>query len=105
MARELRVIEDYLEANVPLSIRHTKDGKWKAFYSVAKCKNSECSELSKTIHGSIKGDQTLCRQLLNEDWWILQNDFSGVITCKKCIAKLEFYRNLYPEYEFWEDTE
>ncbi len=98
MAKELRTIEDYLEVKAPLIIRQQADGKWVTLYAVAKCKDSDCLELSNIIHGSVWGAETICGKQLNENWYITANDATGVITCKDCIAKLEEYADKYPEY-------
>ena len=52
--------------------------------TVKKCKNKYDDELFKTSHGSDDGEETLCGIELNENWYITNNEFDGIITCKKC---------------------
>jgi len=54
-------------------------------YTVRRCKKDDT--LYGPIHGSPDGDVTLCGQETDHNWWILTNDFSGKITCKKCLEK------------------
>ena len=50
-------------------------------YTVKKCKNKYNDELS---HGSDNGEETLCGIEIDENWYITNNEFDGIITCKKC---------------------
>ena len=36
------------------------------------------------MHGSMNGKTTLCEQIINHNWMIHTNDFSGQVTCKRC---------------------
>ncbi|MCK5020008.1 MAG: hypothetical protein KAS32_23345 [Candidatus Peribacteraceae bacterium] len=40
-------------------------------------------------HGSDDGDITVCQQKIDENWFIINNDSTGVISCKKCLESLE----------------
>lgn len=40
------------------------------------------------LHGSMKGDVTLCGLQTDEDWYISTNDRRGLITCRECLAKI-----------------
>ena len=39
-----------------------------------------------SIHYSIAGLTTLCNQHIDEKFYIKTTDYSGIATCKKCIA-------------------
>ena len=38
-------------------------------------------------HASHDCDKTVCGKIIDKNWWILNNDFDGIITCKKCEDK------------------
>jgi hypothetical protein len=50
---------------------------------MSRCKKDD--ELYGPLHASSDGENTLCGQSSDENWWIVTNGFDGVVTCKKCI--------------------
>ena len=80
----LKYIENNPMNNIENSDKYT-------LYTVKKCKNKYNDELCKTSHGSDDGEKTLCGIELNENWFITQNEFDGIITCKKCKKVLKEY--------------
>ena len=58
----------------------------KTQYTVNKIKNNE--EMYKTSHGSVDGNKTLCGVELDHHYFITDNEFKGIITCKKCLKNL-----------------
>jgi hypothetical protein len=55
-------------------------------YTVSRCRKDD--SLYGPKHGSEHCEYTLCRQEINMTWWIVDNDFNGGITCKKCLKIL-----------------
>lgn len=39
-------------------------------------------------HGSTSGNETICGQNTDHYWYIINNTFDGIITCKKCLKIL-----------------
>jgi hypothetical protein len=39
-------------------------------------------------HGSMTGDRTVCGEYVDSNWIILSNDFSGTISCARCLKCL-----------------
>ena len=54
-------------------------------YTVCRCRKDDTLYGHK--HGSKDGQTTLCGQVLDENWMIINNTFDGEITCKKCLTK------------------
>jgi hypothetical protein len=42
-------------------------------------------------HGADGDDHTVCGQAIDHHWWITNNTFDGVITCRQCQKRLELY--------------
>lgn len=61
-------------------------------YTIQRCKKDDT--LYGPIHGSDNGETTLCGQDVDTNWWILNNTFDGIITCKKCLKILTKYPTL-----------
>jgi len=58
-----------------------------ALYTAAKITKKE--KFTGALHGSTDGDITLCGQGIVYGWYIIDNTFTGKITCKKCLKILE----------------
>lgn len=59
----------------------------KTLYTVQKI--SKDDRLIGLVHGSKDSESTVCDIELSDNWFILTNDFSGNIECKKCLEKLK----------------
>jgi hypothetical protein len=65
-------------------ILHQKRGfEMKPRYTVQRCTLKE-NNFYGPVHASLDSNETLCGQHVDEKWWIHTNDFTGVVTCKKC---------------------
>jgi len=51
-------------------------------YTVQKITKSD--KLYGPIHGSEDGSQTLCGKSIDENWYILNNNHDGEMTCLEC---------------------
>lgn len=57
-------------------------------YTISRCRAN--STLYGPVHWSADAAITFCgKEILDDRWWILSNNFSGRATCKKCIRKAE----------------
>jgi hypothetical protein len=55
-------------------------------YTLSRCRRDE--KLYGQVHGSSDCEITNCGMDANEDaWMILSNDFTGIVTCRKCLAE------------------
>jgi hypothetical protein len=55
-------------------------------YTLSRCRRDE--KLYGRVHGSSDCEKTHCGMDANEDaWMILSNDFTGIVTCRKCLAE------------------
>ena len=60
-----------------------------SLYNLRRTKNLSDDTLIGPTHGSDDGDYTLCGlDATHARWYICNNTHDGVITCKKCLAKL-----------------
>jgi hypothetical protein len=59
-----------------------------ALYTVYRCKTKISDDRTGPYHGSDDGEKTLCNQSIDEGWFIVDNTFTGKITCKKCLDEL-----------------
>ncbi len=61
-------------------------------YTFSKVKGKD-DTLYGRVHGSMDGQRNLCQ--VNEmwefksNWWVINNDFDGTMTCLKCIKEWE----------------
>lgn len=56
-----------------------------AIYTVFKCNSKTNDEKVGPLHWSDDGIKTLCGKDIDENWYILDNTFTGDATCKKCV--------------------
>ena len=56
-------------------------------YTVQKINNKD--KLYGNTHGSHDGQSTVCGKQLDCYWYITDNTFTGIITCKKCLQILK----------------
>jgi len=61
----------------------------KTLYTISKCKRKTGLEIYEKSHGSHDAETTLCGISLNEDWYITNNTYDGIITCNKCLKILK----------------
>jgi hypothetical protein len=54
-------------------------------YTVSRCRIKD-AKLYGPIHGSNNSNQTLCGQCIDQYWWIIDNNYSGKMSCKKCLT-------------------
>lgn len=54
-------------------------------YTVHRCRSLKSDERIGALHYSDDGEATLCGKELDENWYILDNSFSGKATCRKCV--------------------
>lgn len=54
-------------------------------YTVYKCKSKSSDKRVGALHYSDDGNMTLCGEVLDEKWYIADNTFTGVATCKECL--------------------
>lgn len=59
-----------------------------ALYTVYRCKSKTSDVRAGPFHGSDDGEETLCNQSIDEGWFIVDNTFTGEITCKECLKEL-----------------
>ena len=63
-------------------------------YTFSQCKGKD-DTLFGAVHGSMDGQRNLCQEKelweLKGNWWCIDNDFDGKMTCKKCIKEWEKY--------------
>lgn len=64
-----------------------------SLYTVRKVKEDDT--LYGPSHGSVDGYTTIYGEELSENWFITNNTFDGVITCKKCLER--FRDTIYHE--------
>jgi len=55
-------------------------------YTVQRIKKDDT--LYGKLHGSYNGEETLCGEKCDENWYIVNNTFDGDINCRKCLKKL-----------------
>ena len=56
---------------------------YQPLYTTRRCRKNDV--LYGSTHGSMNGDITLCGKNIDENWWILSNEFNGEVTCLECI--------------------
>jgi hypothetical protein len=54
-------------------------------YTVYKCKLSKSDLQVGPLHWADDEQETLCGRKIDHYWYITDNTFTGVATCKKCI--------------------
>jgi len=52
---------------------------------ITRMKKGLVDEVAKLTHGSEDGETTVCGKHLDSRWFITNNTFDGIITCKECI--------------------
>ena len=58
-------------------------------YTTQKAKNQTTEDTVGAVHGSEDGDNTVCgKKVEAEKWFIVNNTFDGIITCKNCLKIL-----------------
>jgi len=65
------------------------------FYTVSRCRKND--DLYGSSHGSDDGDYTICGLIVDHNWFLTNNTYDGIITCRKC---LKILRELPPD-ERW----
>jgi hypothetical protein len=68
-------------------------------YTVYKCKSMTSDEQVGSTHYSNDAESTLCGKDVNEYWYICDNRFTGVATCRKCVAMDKTTKELETRYE------
>lgn len=59
-------------------------------YTLSRCRKND--KLYGKVHGSQDNDgMTLCGMLLNETWWVVENNYNGQMECQDCIRAWEKY--------------
>lgn len=73
------------------TIAYKDETGYHTFYTIHYITKEDPLTFAKTSHGSEDGDNTVCGidTLETKRWYLANNTFDGIITCKKCIKILE----------------
>jgi len=54
-------------------------------YTLYRCKSKSSDERKGAFHYSDDAEKTLCGKTIDANWYICDNTFSGVATCRECV--------------------
>lgn len=54
-------------------------------YTVYQCKSMSSNARRGALHYSDDAEVTLCGREVNEQWYVCDNTFTGVATCRECV--------------------
>ena len=64
----------------------------KTLYTVSRCRKDDT--LFGPTHGSDNAESTVCGQIIDVNWYIVNTTFQGIITCKKCLKIISNYPSI-----------
>ena len=63
-----------------------------SMYTVYKCESKTSNKQRGRSHYSDDGEKTLCGMIITDDWYIVDNTFTGKAQCPVCLS-----RDSYPK--------